>query len=928
MASTQSLVALDLETTGLDSQRDQIIEMAAVKFQGTETVAVYHSLANPQRPLPYPIRLLTGITQEEVDAAPLPSEAAAGLVSFVGDCPIIGQNPDFDLGFLRRHGVAFANAVCDTGELARIFLPNLSDYSLSTIARGLGVPVSQRHRALADALLAKDVFLALQERIKGVEPALLREVHHLGRSLVPFFPESEGGVPERDQTEGKEEEWVTPLTPRLRREGVDIAAVTALLGEASPLKNIFSGFEHRPQQVAMAEKVAEALNEGGRWLVEAGTGVGKSLAYLLPALCFALKNNLPVVISTETISLQEQLVGKDIPELLRVLSRLQRTGDLDWLGVPVKNLRAVSVKGRGNYICLLRLASWRKRGALSWEETRFLLRLMVWLSNAPSGDRADLRLNGEESLLWNQVSAQGDDCLGGRCSHLRQCFLYKARRGAEGAHLVVINHALLFSDLRANNALLPPYYHLIIDEAHHLEEEATKYLGGQVAQRELAALLDRLGGGQRGLLPEIKGTVKTAGVLAQVDRIAGQLGQARENMARLFQSLSLFLRDNGDGNGEYELRLRLTLTRRGQRRWLEVENGWQDLEASLRQVAEGLSYLSAIIEPEVPSPPLAGDEEDFIQRIASWLYSNEELRRRLNAMILNPPGKGEVCWMVADRGGGNITLCSAPLHVGNLLEKSLFARLETVVLTSATLTVEDSFGYVKERLGLEEAAELQVGSPFDYGRSALVYLVPNLPEPAASSYQAMVAEALIGLCRATGGRALVLFTSYSSLMEAYGVIRSPLEREGLSVLAQGVDGPPAHLLRSLRGNPGTVLLGTSSFWEGIDVAGEALSLLVVTRLPFNVPTDPIYAARAETFDDSFREYALPQAVLRFKQGFGRLIRTQHDRGAMVVLDGRLTGRSYGVAFLDSIPRCTVQRGSLTDMPSQVAAWLENWRLNL
>ncbi len=511
----QTCVSLDLETTGLDPHSDEIIEIGAVKFQGREVVDTFHTLVKPYRLLPYRIQVLTGIAPEEVDAAPPLAVVVGDLIAFIGDHPIVGQSVSFDLSFLAEKGASISNPVYDTFELATILLPTLSEYSLAAVAARLGISSPIQHRALADATVAMEVFLALLDKADELDRSNIAEFNRLSRaidwSLAPLFhqiereklgaavsPETEldfGELGVKIRARGREEKLV-PVSPR---KPLDLERMSEMLAPQGLMARAFPGFEHRREQVEMMQAVAEALNNGGSLIVEAGTGTGKSIAYLLPAIFFALENDIPVVISTNTINLQEQLMGKDIPDLTRALEQ-------ESLPPP----RYTQLKGRNNYLCLRRWNLWRGSQALPAAEVRFLLRILVWAATTETGDRAELALRGGEEPLWDRVCSKGESCLGGQCRYQKggQCFLYGARNKAEGAHIIIVNHALLLSEIAAGSKVLPPYAHLIIDEAHHLEQEATEQWGFQVAERHLVGYLNRLsermeGESYRGLLFEL-----------------------------------------------------------------------------------------------------------------------------------------------------------------------------------------------------------------------------------------------------------------------------------------------------------------------------------------------------------------------------------------------------------------------------------------
>lgn len=936
---SETYVSLDLETTGLDPRSDEIIEIGAVKFEDQEVVETFHTLVKPYRSLPYRIQVLTGISQSEVDVATPLAVVLGDLIAFIGDHPIVGHSVAFDLSFLSEKGVSLSNPIYDTFELATILLPTLPDYSLAAVVEKLGISSPLQHRALPDAMAAKEVFLALLDKAHGLDLSIIAEINRLTRaidwSLAPLFrqieraklksafsPESELRSEEVDldiPCQGREQE--ERLAPVSHRKPLDLKRLTEILGPQGLMAKAFPGFEHRPEQVEMMQAVAEALNCGKHLIVEAGTGTGKSIAYLLPAIFFALDNNVPLVISTNTINLQEQLTGKDIPDLIKALEG------------HFPGLRYAQLKGRSNYLCLRRWNLLRRSQALTRDEVRFLLRTLVWVATTPTGDRAELTLRGGDPVLWSRVCSQGESCLGGQCIYQKRghCFLYRARRQAEGAHLIIVNHALLLSDIATSSKVLPEYSHLIIDEAHHLEEEATEQWGFQVAERDLSGYLNRLservdGEHYTGLLFELGTHFRGSSLSAATQRDIEELAQGmhiiveacRDRVLEFFDVLWRFLEAHTEDQGEYERRLRLTRAVRAQPDWTRVELSWENLSLALQNIEAGLSRLYSMLEPFPDANIL--DYQNLMIEFSSLIHRGGQLRHQINSAVCQQEDE-KIYWASLRERENILTLCAVPLHVGSILEDSLFSQKECVVLTSATLSTEGHFEYIKERLGLSDARELLLGTSFDYMNSAMVYIPEDIPEPGKGGYQQGLEQALIDLCRATRGQAMALFTSYSALRASYGAIWAPLRGQDILVLGQGIDGAPKQLLETFKTYPRTLLLGTSSFWEGIDVGGEALSVLIMARLPFSVPNDPVFAARSELFEDPFNQYAIPQAVLRFKQGFGRLIRSKSDRGVMVVLDRRIRTKFYGVAFLGSLPLCPVKSGPLRHLTGEVLAWL-------
>ena len=927
----QAWVSIDLETTGLKSDYDEIIEVGAVKFQGKEILETYHTMVNPYIRLPEFTKRYTGITQREVDKAPPFATAAGEIAAFIGALPVIGHNVGFDLGFLNKKGLRLTNLSSDTWDMAFVLMPQAQEYSLSLLASILGITHPQPHRALPDALVTREVFLKLVEIALDLDLGLLSAIQrlasrsqwglsHLFRGLEQERANQTGhrardvgltGL-DMDSLRRRVHQPTLPLHPRREAQHLEGGFLTGLMGEEGPLAHAIPGYEARWEQVEMMKSVAEAINERHHLIVEGGTGIGKSWAYLLPAILYAHQNDRRVVISTNTINLQEQLLSKDIPALLQALQSVGQSS--------LQEFRFTQLKGRSNYLCFKRWWHLQNSETPSSEEARFLSKLLVWLQTTSRGDRGELNLTSRAGSVWDRVSAQGaPECP----SPEGLCFLRAAREKANYAHLVIVNHALLLSDLAMGGGLIPDYDTIIIDEAHHLEEEATRHLGFEVAQSEVEEYLQSLSG-QRGLLQEIESFFRGS-LLAQshretVERLVGELAgdtaRAKEHVEVMYKVLNAFLQNHREGDDRDGLGISSSL--RTQPGWSQVEIAWDNADATLAEVRRGMERLELVLRDlegaDVPN------YEGLMLELSNHLQLNTELSNRIREFILSPRGN-QIYWLSQSAQDGALKMHAAPLHVGEELEKRLFSQKECVVLTSATLSTDGGFEHIRERLGLADAQELLIGSPFDYPKAALLCLPQDMPEPISWAYQSALEQAVVDLALAAEGRTMVLFTSHASLQATRSALRSTLEAQDMRVLAQGVDGTPRQILRNFLENPRSVLLGTSSFWEGVDLAGESLKVLVLARLPFNVPTEPVFAARSDLYEDPFNEYALPQAVLRFRQGFGRLIRTKSDKGAVVVLDRRLTSKSYGKAFLNSIPQSAVTKPTLREMAGEVARWI-------
>ncbi len=937
-------IALDIETTGLSPDHDEIIEVGAVKFQGQETLETFQSFVNPGRRLDHFVRHYTGISQKDVDSAPAFDRVAQKLSPFIGSTPVVGHNLDFDLSLLASKGFRLSSPVCDTWDMAYVLLPLAREYSLTKISASLGIEHSQPHRAFEDAKITREVFLRLGElagevdvytlaemerlaaRSSWVMAYLLRrlELHKvsappaqtaLGDTDAKQFPPSTTGVTGLDmQAIRSRLQRPRALRANERTQIVDPEWVTSLLTAEGPLAAAIPDFEERPEQLAMGRAVSEAINDGKRLIVEAGTGVGKSLAYLLPAALYALKNNKRVVVSTNTINLQEQLLTKDIPAMVDALASVD--------GVAVDQFRFTQLKGRANYLCLKRFSHLRSGESLSVDEARLLSKALVWLRDTETGDRSELNLGNRRSAApWDRLSAQGaQDCMGVNGA----CFLRAARDRAAASHLVVVNHALLMSDIVAGGTLIPDHDILIVDEAHHLESEATRHLGFELGQGRLDDHLQMLGG-DRGLLNRASmalrgssaGESRRATFEEVASRVLARLPRLRDAAATMFADLGAIFEGRSEPGGPSR-EMRVTSATRGQPAWSQLEIQWENVDLLLAEVRREIEALSTALDGLEEAGLL--DYEGLVLEVLNLLQLTAELRQQLTEFIPQPE-PDRIYWISRIERSGDLVLHGAPLHVGEQLEEQLFARNESVILTSATLSAGGTFDHISERTGFTDADELLLGSPFDYPKAALMCVPRDMPEPNSPAYRAAAERAVLDATVASDGRTMALFTSHASLQAAAEGIRGELQSRGFDVLAQGVDGQPYQVLRRFLENPKSVLLGTASFWEGVDLPGESLRVLLVARLPFSVPTEPVFEARSELYEDSFGAYAIPQAILRLRQGFGRLIRTKTDRGVVIILDRRIVSRRYGKGFLDSLPPVGVKSCRLSEVGDEVRGWL-------
>ncbi|MBN4059290.1 DEAD/DEAH box helicase [Dehalococcoides mccartyi] len=928
------LISLDLETTGTSANSDHIIEVGAVKFRGNEQLETFSELVNPHRRLSSFIIGLTGITQAEVDSAPDWDEIKSPLAEFIAGVPIIGHNVGFDASFLRSHDV-YPDGLYDTMSMAEIALPAGPEYSLSRLSQRFGFSHDNPHRALSDALVTRDLFMHLLGLIEGFDRSVLEQLKTLGSyagtplaKLVARVLESDSSprLPTSDSLTGIDPK---ELSQRLRSAGripsVEphkyeeaesgiSGAVEQIFSEGGSLEKSLTGFESRPEQTEMARAVTAAIEKGEHLVVEAGTGVGKSLAYLIPSVLHAIRTGGKVLVSTNTINLQEQLIGKDVEITRAALAESGESPD---------QMRACQLKGRANYLCFKRWQNAMIQTEPNDVESKLLSKILVWLKQTESGDRNELAL-GRLTPLFTRFSAQG----AAMCpSNEGPCFLRKARNQANTSNVVIINHALLMSDIAMGGGLLPDHDVLIIDEAHHLESAATTHLGFSVNQFQLENDLKQLIG-NRGILARLARVI-SEGVVNALDattnialEATSAVDIAIQNASNMFDMATEIASAASSGR-QAGAELRLTEAVRTQPIWSEFEIIWENANTRLLEVAEHLGKLC-----EQASASKDSSAEGLVLDAYAVKDSIEKAVSSLREAIPEPDADS-VYWLRSQSGSRGTNINGAPLDVSEKLNQALFSSDKTVILTGATVAYEKSFERYRASIGMDSGSDLVLGSPFDYQNNALIVVPEDMPEPGAPGFANATADALIDIARAStaatndgsAGRVLALFTSISALDAARKAITPVLGKMGIRVIAQGSGGSPARIMRMLADEGPTIALGTSSLWEGVDLQGASLDALVMARLPFPVPADPIVAARSEQFEDGFLEYSIPEAVQRFRQGFGRLIRSRTDRGAFVILDSRIVTKNYGVKFQRALPKCTVRRVST----ERLFPMLESWR---
>jgi ATP-dependent DNA helicase DinG len=932
----REFVALDLETTGLDAESHRIIEVGAVRFQDGVEVDVFEQLVNPNEPLPPFITELTGLTDDDLQNQPSFSTVANDLLEFIGTVPIAGQNVVFDLGFLtsegrridhakrRRNPFTFSkHEVLDTAQLCRIFWPEWPRFGLAMLAEKFGIEQISKHRAVADACVTGHVLSKIIESLPNrVWGELARDLAYLSRGTFHrserFFMRLEElaascGPPDDVK---RQFEQVNDADENTAEE---LPSLEEVFDEQGLLQKVLPNYELRPAQLQMAQAVRTSLEQNEILLCEAPTGVGKSLSYLVSSALWTADNSdeaRQVIVSSHTKALQEQLHRKE----------MQTLHDLR---IPV---RSAILKGRKNYLCCRRLRSVIREAPaqLSDEDRLRLMPLIRWAATTKTGDISEAGGFRPESAswLWAQVCSDAISCSRSSCGTTKGCFYRTAQERAAKAQIIFVNHALLFSDPSRFTIKPAPLRKFVLDEGHHIERAAASAASIELDSFKLRSVLMRLleERADRGLLTRLSARGEASDT--EIEKLTMEL---RDHTAGLYMAI----RSCFDGLASalpskeaigiskiryrHDDRIHHTLSEYGDSLLLQ----WRELVAEFQKLLRLLSELTG--EDALP--------REFLLELRSSLERLSETEQALQR-IFEATDEEWVYWTQTHAGnrGRSVSLHGRLVLIGPLLEQKFWPLVDTAVVTSATLATDGTFEHCKASLGLgdvpvDRLSETMLSSPFDLKEQMRLFVPVYFPNPRGQSdaWSSHIAQLLAEIMRRHRRGTLVLTTSLK-LLDSLAAELTPIAKsEQRTLLAQGRDGAPAKLLEEFRKRKNAILLGAANFWEGVDVVGEALEILIVTRLPFDVPSDPWIASRLDKFSDAgsdaFKQLSLPEAVLRLRQGLGRLIRHRHDKGIAIITDSRIFTTRFGALIRSELPIEAIAVTSPSDLWRMCAEFL-------
>lgn len=886
-----TFVAIDLETTGLDDDKDEIIEVALVRFVNGEATQTFDCLVKPAQEVRPFIYTLTGIQPQELASAKPFAEVAAEVLAFIGDAPIVAHNASFDARFLKyalsRVGIPFENhPVYDTLLLSRIVWQSVANHRLETLIASLGIPMEPAHRALPDAKACGQIFcLALEaiSRFNAFEKDQLAKLAQGSTWASLFATEASTESVEMKLLPEATAPIASAHTPKAPQRVRDFFGDSGLLAKHLPQ------YQENPNQQTFAEMQERNLFKGGIAVLEAGTGTGKTLAYLVPSILKAVNSGERVIISTATRALQEQLWQKDIPSIAPLFGNA---------------FRPALVKGRNNYICLRKFEEHLQNAdaLLTPDEREAMMPLVSWIGHTTSGDvntNSGFHISRNRQL-WNKLASESSTCVGQSCKFFNQCFGLGARRKAQNSNVVLINHALFLQDLNLDFALLPAYEHIIFDEAHRLPQTAHESFGKRIwffRFRNQVKLLSHTKNPEQGLLGVIEEWAAKSQVEGFADSIAPVTGKSRMLISETEKSLHRFFLKIGKNikrfNDKDGLRYSQSLADEAQSDPKPVLQVMDDLLTSLDQ-------LSTLVAQDQSGVGFSKDLAGSIKEVSAF--------RKDFDFVTHAQKEDWAFWMEEPGNPHTIVLYAQPLEPGKVFAQKFYPWVKSALFTSATLSVQGGLEYYQDRMGMpyghDDSSKRPFARilemPFDVDANRRIIIADFLPKPNDPAFQAAVDEILCKVLPSLDVSSMVLFTSLSSLGKSHQALSPLFSSAGKTLLSQHTDGAVDNLVEIFRKKKGSCIIGAQMLWEGIDLPGEALEFLVIPKLPFPTPGDALIQARGDMVKraggNSFKDIFIPEAVLALRQGLGRLIRSKEDKGTVLLLDPRLIHENYGKSF--------------------------------
>ncbi|WP_138417016.1 ATP-dependent DNA helicase DinG [Aquibacillus sediminis] len=930
-------VIVDLETTGqTPAKGERIIEIGIVVLQDNKIVREYSKLINPKIPIPPFVSSLTGITDNDVIGAPMFEEVAAEIASLFDDSYIVAHNVPFDLGFLNfelnRAGLASLHQpVIDTVELSRILLPSANGFKLSQLSEYLSLEHGDPHRALSDAYVTAELLSFLLEKLQTLPYETIAQLQQLEPRLKSDLFQI---LEERLQqlafsTQPREDLEVyrgLAIKQELTEDDFEINPLPSfgdlldqLFNHDGSFANTMEEYEERPGQRQMSEQIFDAFQANQHALIEAETGTGKSLAYLIPVLYDAVKNKQRVIISTHLIQLQTQLLEKEAPVLKELLP------------FPFKT---ALMKGKQHYLSLQKFEQeLMDLGQDNYDITLTKAIILVWLTETITGDIDEIQLPSSGMRYFRRISTDSEGVMDPHSPWFSRSFYQRARVKAHKADVVITNHALICSDMTSESNLLPSYKRLIVDEAHHLESTASKHFGLKLDYVSIHNLLNSISlSKQSNLLTTLTNQYKPIKRVVDDFKWEKLWEQTKEESDELFRMIFRFVSGHSGKditeNDTGRLQCRIDDSVVNTKQWNVIKEMVDRLSFNVRDLIHILSNVLL----EVKQLDQLKDQTECESELRNIIELLQRVIDDCEELFIKQV-ENQVSWIEIEANGAKnaVYIYAEPVNVSTLLQENLFATKQSVVLTSATLTMKQSFAFIKERLGLGgyEVLESKIESPYAYESQVQLMVpddFPNIKHGKTEDFIVATCEAIYSLAEVTNGRMLVLFTSYDMLKKTYSMLKEIITTDQYMLIAQGISsGSRARLKKNFQAFEKAILLGTSSFWEGVDIPGSDLSCIVIVRLPFQPPNHPIYEAKSQQLKqvgrNPFMELALPNAVIRFKQGFGRLIRSSSDRGIVFVCDDRLINARYGKYFVESIPKVPLSYQSTQKLIQKAQDWL-------